>query len=270
MDRRSFLVRGAGAVALSGTLAGGYAATALAGPSRTNAETKREAKAKAPGELLWAADLSAAKDSSEAGFGNVQVQYGGGDIENDGPPMPVVDHPELGRALKITLEENQERYEAAPGAGDDCGEGQELFFRVDFALDKDFPVDQENPFCLVNQIHHGGNDGSPPIEFDVNSGKLSVRGAGDAYTKELGPIAVDTVCKLVYRVRFSADPASSLLEVWLDDKQVLADFQPPCATLIDGNSYWKGATMYCDPSIPPLTVFQNAHRVGTTYESVTA
>lgn len=257
MERRSFLAYGAAAIALGGTFAGAYAATAQAGPDRAE-------------DLLWAADLSAAKDSGEAGFGNVQVQYGGGEIENDGPPMPVVDHPKLGRALKITLEENQQRYEAAPGAGDDCGEGLELFFRVDFALDKDFPVDQENSFCLVNQIHHGGDGGSPPIEFDVNSGKLSVRGDGDAYTKELGPVAVDTVYKLVYRVRFSADPAASLLEVWLDDKQVLAEFRPPCATLIDGNSYWKGATMYCDPSIPPLTVFQNAHRVGKTYASVTA
>lgn len=223
------------------------------------------------GELLWAADLSTATDSYGAGFGNVQIQYGDGEIENDGPGIPVVDHPLLGRALRISLEENQMRWEAAPGAGDECGEGDELYFRVDFVLDPDFPIEQANSFCLVNQIHQGSNTGSPPIEFDIAESRLSVRGEGDAhYAEDLGPVAVDTVYKLVYRVRFSEDPASSLLEVWLNDTQLLAGFAPPCATMWGGTSYWKGATMYCAPDIPPLTVYQNAHRVGTTLDSVTA
>jgi Polysaccharide lyase len=250
MDRRSFL-----AIGVTGAAALGFGtATATVAPR--------------VGELLWAADLSTAADSYGAGFGNVQIQYGGGDIENDGPGIPVVAHPKLGRALKISMADNQERWEAAPGAGDDCGEGDELYFRVDFVLDPDFPVDQGNSFCLVNQIHHGGNTGSPPIEFDISSGRISVRGDSTAYVQDLGPAVVDTVYKLVYRVKFSADPANSLLEVWLNDDQVLTGFQVPCATLIDGNSYWKGATMYCDPDIPPLTVYQNAHRVGTTFDSV--
>lgn len=255
MDRRALLATGAFGLAAAAVGAG--RATAAPRAVRPDAD------------LLWAADLSTASDSYGAGFGNVQIQYGGGDIENNGPGMPVVDHPKLGRALQIAMEDNQERWEAAPGAGDDCGEGLELFFRVDFALGDDFPVDQGNPFCLINQIHDGGT-GSPPIEFDIVNSTLSVRGASDAYTKELCPVAVDTVYKLVYRVGFSADPDSSLLEVWVNDKQTLAGFHPPCATMNDGNSYWKGATMYCDPSIPPLTVFQNNHRVGTTLDSVNA
>ncbi|OZM71747.1 hypothetical protein CFN78_18115 [Amycolatopsis antarctica] len=258
MDRRSFLALGAASAVGTALIGTGTAAAQprIAPPSARN--------------LLWAADLSTADDSYGAGFGNVQIQYGDGDIENDGPGMPVVDHPKLGRALRISLEENQTRWEAAPGAGDDCGEGTELFFRVDFVLDPDFPVDQDNPFCIVNQIHQGSDSGSPPIEFDIVNGTLSVRGDSDAYAEELTQVAVDTVYSLVYRVRFSTDPAKSLLEVWVNGEQVLAGFAPPCATMNGGNSYWKGATMYCSASIPPLTVFQNAHRIGTTYESVTA
>jgi polysaccharide lyase-like protein len=222
----------------------------------------------ASSDLVWAADLSTATDSYGAGFGNVQIQYGDGEIENDGPGIPVVDHPLLGRALRISLVENQMRWEAAPGAATDCGEGDEYYFRVDFVLDPDFPIEQGNTFCLVNQIHQGADTGSPPIEFDIADSRLSVRGDGDAYAEDLGPVAVDTRYKLVYRVRFSEDPASSLLEVWLNDQQLLADFHPPCATMWGGTSYWKGATMYCAADIPPLTVHQNAHRVGTTLESV--
>jgi hypothetical protein len=96
----------------------------------------------------------------------------------------------------------------------------------------------------------------------VHDGSLWVRGASTAYNEELVPVAVDTVYKLVYRVVFSADPTKSLLEVWVNDEAVLTGFRVPCAMMIDGNSYWKGATMYCDPDIPPLTVYQNAHRVG--------
>lgn len=249
MDRRTFL-------ALGTTAAVGAAVPQL-NVGRTT-----------PRELLWAADLSTATDSYGAGFGNVQIQYGDGEIENDGPGIPVVDHPLLGRALRISLEENQMRWEAAPGAGDECGEGDELYFRVDFVLDPGFPIDQGNTFCLVNQIHQGASTGSPPVEFDIAQSRLSVRGDSDAYAEDLAPVAVDTLYKLVYRVRFSEDPASSLLEVWLNDTQLLADFQPPCATLWGGTSYWKGATMYCAADIPPLTVYQNAHRVGTTLESV--
>jgi hypothetical protein len=256
MDRRTFLTLGATGAAI--TVAGVGPRSAVAAPAASSAG------------LLWVADLSTATDSYGAGFGNVQIQYGSGGIENNGPGIPVVGHPRLGRALKIAMADNQKRWEAAPGAGTDCGEGDELYFRVDFVLDPDFPVDQDNPFCLVNQIHHGGSTGSPPIEFDVHDSSLWVRGASTAYNEELVPITVDTVYKLVYRVVFSADPARSLLEVWVNDEAVLTGFRVPCATMIDGNSYWKGATMYCDPGIPPLTVYQNAHRVGTTLDSVRA
>ncbi|MET7637940.1 heparin lyase I family protein [Streptomyces sp. NPDC005438] len=260
MERRTFL--GLGAAVPAAVALGASATWAGTGPAHAD-----------PGpaaDLLWAADLSSASDSYEAGFGNVQIQYEDGDIENDGPGMPVVEHPLLGRALRISLEERQTRYEARPGAAQDCGEGEDLYFRVDFVLPPDFPIDQDNPFCLVNQIHQGSDSGSPPVEFDVFDGNLSVRGDSDAYAEHLCPVAVDTVYSLVYRVGFSADPDSSLLEVWVNGEKLLSDFRPPCATMNGGNSYWKGATMYCSGSIPPLTVFQNAHRVGTTLESVTA
>lgn len=251
MDRRSFIALGAGS-----------AAATLLGTGVGHASLRR------PTELLWAADLSTASDSYGAGFGNVQVQYGGGEIENDGPGMPVVEHPKLGRALEIALEENQSRWEAAPGAGDGIGEGDVLFFRVDFVLDPNFPVDQGDPFCAVNQVHQGSSSGSPPLELDIANGALYARGASDAYNEELSPVVVDTVYKLVYGVAFSAEEGGSVLNVWLNDKQVLTEFAVPCPMIDGGDSYWKGATMYCSSDIPPLTVYQNAHRVGTTYEAV--
>ena len=47
------------------------------------------------------------------------------------------------------------RWEAAPGGGDDLGEGTTTYFRVDFVLGDNFDLANDNPFCLVNQIHQG-------------------------------------------------------------------------------------------------------------------
>ena len=66
----------------------------------------------------------------------------------------------------------------------------------------------------------------------------------------------------------STTAANCLLECWINGTQVLTGFVPPSPNLTGGNSYWKGATMYCDPSIPPLTVYQTNHRVGTALADV--
>ena len=234
---------------------------------------------------LWAANFANAVDSTTAGFGRVQVQYYSGSVgpvQNNGPPIPVITHPKLGKALRIHLNGSdpnttpptpaQMRWEAAPGAARDCKEGDNYYFRVDFVLGPDYPINQPKSFNLINQIHQGADTGSPPIEFDVYNGRLAAHGEnanlGTTYTKDLGALQLDTKYKLVYHVKFSTVPSQSLLEVWLNDQQVLTNFVPPTATLNGGNSYWKGATAYCHQSVPPLTVYQNAHRVGTTLSSV--
>jgi hypothetical protein len=257
MDRRTFLTAGAATAASVATAAS--AAALGAGLPAVAADR---------GKLLWAADFSNATNSDEAAFGDVQTQVGGEGILDNQAPIPVVTHPVLGRALKLHLAENGERLEAEPGGGQNLKEGDELYFRLNFALGDDFPIHQTNPFCLINQIHQGSNVGSPPIEFDVHNGALWIRGNSDAYNHELMRINVGHGHRLVYRVKFSATPKKSIIEVWIDGKKVLGHFRPPCALINDGVSYWKGATMYCDPSIPPLTVYQNNHRLGTTYASV--
>lgn len=105
--------------------------------------------------------------------------------------------------------------------------------------------------------------------FDIHDNALSVRGASDAYNEELLPVDFDTVYKLVYGVTFSSSNSDSLLNVWVNDEQVLADFTPGNPFLVEGDSYWKGATMYCDVDVRrPLEVYQTAHRVGDTLEDV--
>ena len=264
-----------------------FAATALALPGTSHGPKGAASGLQARDVPLWAATFANAVDSTSAGFGRVQVQYYNGtvgEVLNNGPPIPVITHSKLGKALKIhlggydpttnPLTPAQMRWEAAPGAAKDCKEGDEYYFRVDFVLGLDFPVDQPRTFNLINQIHQGKNTGSPPVEFDVSSGRLAVRGENAGlhtnYVRDLGAMRVDTLYKLVYHVKFSKDPKKSLLEVWLNDRQVLFGFQPPTATMdVDGlSSYWKGATAYCHWTIPPLTVYQNAHRVGRTLASV--
>ncbi|KAK2612750.1 hypothetical protein QQS21_001201 [Conoideocrella luteorostrata] len=219
--------------------------------------------------LIWAANFAKARDSKEAGFGNVQIQDGSGPIRNNGPAIPVINHPKLGKSLNISLNRDQMRWEAAPGGSNELGEGRTTYFRVDFVLGDNFNIGQDNPFCLLNQIHQASNSGSPPIEFDVHDNALWVRGASTAYNKKLIPVAHDTVYKLVYGVTTSSSASKSRLNVWVNENQVLRDFAPKNAFRVGGDSYWKGATMYCSVDVDrPLEVYQNAHRVGDSYNDV--
>lgn len=228
---------------------------------------------------VWAANFTTATNSTEAGFRRIQYQYANGGVQNydpgktPGPDMsiPVVTHPLLGRTLRIHLNLGQMRLEAFPGGPNSYKEGDDYYFRVDFVLDPDYPLSQPDSFNLINQVHQASDSGSPPVEFDVYSGHIKAHGEGPggaSYTKDLGPIQVNTKYKLVYRVKFSSTAASSLLQVWLNGKEVLPVFQLPVPTLVGGNSYWKGATAYCRATLSPLTVYQNAHRYGKTFASV--
>ena len=270
-------------------LSGLSAATTLAAPSNQpeNAASSLEAR----DTPLWAANFLNAVDSTSAGFGRIQVQSfnetsgRAGRQYNTGPAIPVVTHPKLGKALKITLNGRdtttspvtpaQMRWEALPPTNAMYfNEGDDRYFRVDFVLGPDYPVNQPRSFNVINQIHQARDCCSPPLEFDISSGRLAVRGEKASveprlnYVEELAEVKVDTKYKLVYHVKFSSDAKQSLLEVWLNDENVLSGYQPKTALLDGGASYWKGATAYCHQEVPPLTIFQNAHRVGTTFASV--
>ncbi|WP_263172319.1 polysaccharide lyase [Streptomyces sp. SCSIO ZS0520] len=270
---RRALLRGATASVAAlglGALGTGTARARTPGPNARRGAARSGAAA----ELLWAADFSAA-DSNAAGFGNVQRQYEDGDIENSRDPVPVVDAPYgMGRAGELHLVEGQMRLEAAPQEGSDLADGTRQFFRFDFALGPDYPLDQDNSFCLLNQIHHAGNDGSPPLEFDVYSNQLAIRGgwnspSGRTYEEHICEVVKEQRYSVVYGLTLGSGESDSVIDVWVDGEQLLADYHPACGlTYGQGPAYWKGMTMYCDPSLSPLTVYENNIATGTTYASV--
>ncbi|KAL8853441.1 MAG: hypothetical protein Q9221_001758 [Calogaya cf. arnoldii] len=236
---------------------------------------------------LWAAIFAGARDSKEAGFGRVQIQYWGanneqGPLNNNGPPIPVTTHPKLGAALKIHLANRTdaqhpslERWEALPPQQAlYFNEGSDVYFRFDFVLDYDYPLNFKK-FNVINQIHQADDQCcSPPVEFDIMNGNLVVHGEnaalGDSATYDLplGAVRANEKYKVVYHVKFSSTPAKSLLEVWVNNRHVLPPFSPKTATIRGGLSYWKGASSYAHWSHPAMTVYRNAHRVGTTLASV--
>jgi hypothetical protein len=271
-----------------------FASLALAAPGVLQGPGDSDKSLEARDNPIWAANFTKTRNSVEAGFGRVQIQYYNRSgyplpLNNSGPLIPIYDHDKLGRALKISLvmssEKNigpQMRWEAAPGAAKDCKAGDEYYFRFDFALDREYPVNTKT-FNVINQIHQASDyGGSPPVEFGVYRGRLHVQGENSGiktpegksmtYDQDLGPVEVETKYKVVYRVKFSPKPADSLLEVWVNDQQVLSLFEPPTATMDDTGkgSYWKGATAYAHFENVPLTVWQTNHRVGSTLASVNA
>ncbi|KAL8803755.1 MAG: hypothetical protein Q9182_002965 [Xanthomendoza sp. 2 TL-2023] len=241
--------------------------------------------------FLWAANFSKAVDSSSAGFGRVHIQYwdlrttppSQGVLNNNGPPIPVVNHPILGKALNISLSgptqnpypQIQERWEALPpSAFLYFYEGDDYYFRFDFALDTRYPINQRK-WNILNQIHQDDKKCcSPPIEFDIISGNLVVQGEnGDlgpsaSYSRIVTPVKVDTKYKVIYHVKFGSTPEKSLLEVWVNDQPVVPPFHPNTSTIRGGPSYWKGASAYANWTVPPMSVYQNAHRVGPSFASV--
>lgn len=182
----------------------------------------------------------------------------------------------MGPAGKLHMVDNQERLEAAPQYGDGLANGTRRYFRFDFALEQDYPLSQGNSFCLLNQIHHAGGSGSPPLEVDVYRNQLSIRGgygspSGRTYEQHVCDVVKARRYSVVYRLTFGSGQADSIIDVWVDGAQLVSGYHPACGlTYGEGAAYWKGMTMYCAASIPPLTVYQNSHATGTSYDAVAA
>jgi hypothetical protein len=227
--------------------------------------------------LLWAADLTAGSRTDLCGYGNTQRQNAGGSIQNSSTGAPVVDHPALGRAVKLQLTSGQVRLECAPGpAGSGLGEGTRRFFRTDFYVDAGYPA-LNNALAwgpAISQLHQASGSGSPPVEFDLRDGWLIGCGGDNSPSgkkwgdTQLAKVTPNTVHSLIFGVTVSADPAKSVLDVWFDGTKVLDSFLVPCSTMWGGASYWKGATIYMGSGNQPQTIYQAKHRVGTTLESV--
>ncbi|KAL8774327.1 MAG: hypothetical protein Q9209_001078 [Squamulea sp. 1 TL-2023] len=210
---------------------------------------------------LWGANYFNSVDSTGAGFGRVQIQYWDlwvpgkqGELNHNEPPIPVFTHPKLGKAFEIHLTARwhpnrpiypaHERLEALPPeAAMYFDEGDDYYFRFDFVLGPNYPINQRK-FNVINQIHQADPQCcSPPVEFDIISGNLVVHGENEAigpnatYDKILGAVQVDTEYKVVYHVKFASIPEISLLEVWLNDQHVVPPFNPNTTTVRGGPSY---------------------------------
>ena len=109
------------------------------------------------------------------------------------------------------------------------GEGEDLYFRFSTRFANDWPV--VDTWQLIAQWKDDGSGpGSPPIAILAGSyGASRVRlvaagtpGGGSRENHDLGPLARGRWIDWLVRIRFSAQPTSSLVQVWRDGRRVLS------------------------------------------------
>lgn len=238
--------------------------------------------------ILWEADFTGSANSFEVGFPVVQRQNVGGAITTS-TTNPVLtynlDHPTvgtMGNTLPLTLGTGMQRVECYHSAPElyYIYDGQERFYRFDILTPPTssdpqmptFPHSNTNYFLCVNQLHSINTESSPPLEFDIYNGGLWIRGFNwqtgqyNQFRTKVCDILPATVYSIVYGVRVSSVAANNRINVWADGVKVIDDLAPGFPLIENGGSYWKGATLYVDSTIPkPITVYQNNHAIATTH-----
>jgi hypothetical protein len=224
--------------------------------------------------LIWTADYTLGGNWSTVGFGNCQYQTDTGSIVNSytGVAIDGEAHALLGNALRFTCAPGDRRIEVTPpDALNEFGEGDDIYFRFDFVLDSNFEVSTGNYFHCIAQIHHFESSGSPPLEFDVNTGGLYTRGydgtTHNIFRHRLFDVSIGVKHSVVVRVKFSFTAANNLVEVWLDGTQVFS--QVPGHTMLRGGVSYLKFGLYRDPAFTSTeTLWQSNHAVATTLADV--
>lgn len=163
----------------------------------------------------------------------------------EGAPVPRAGTAPDGRpAMLFSIPAGGERAEVLPRVSSNV-DGDEIWVHYVTEL-QDVPVTTRT-WQLILQWHQLGDTGSPPIALEVGRGQLRLASQG-AHQQSLGSVGANATVDVVLRIRFSEDPATSLIEAWRDGRQVLTDYHPPTGTLLDGADYVKMG-IYRDPAI---------------------
>jgi len=173
------------------------------------------------------------------------------------------------------------RSEVVPDVAE-FGEGDAGYFGFSFVLPTGFPADVTT-WQLLTQWKND-NDGSPPLELDVNKGQLSLGGgyghpAGSRlFAVPLAPVTFGQRTDMVFRIVFSRDPSKATVDVWINGAPVLSGYHPAGGTLYpttatpnptaSQNSYWKMG-IYRDKAITQQAQYTiESAKIGSTFASV--
>lgn len=117
-------------------------------------------------------------------------------------------------------------------------EGSEHWFGFSFTLPTTFPVN-ETSWQVLTQWKNDGT-GSPPVELKVGNGQIKLDGGyghpqqpeGSLYwSQDVAPANLGQRIDMVVHIKFSRDPATSVIDVWKDGVQRVSGYHPRGGTL---------------------------------------
>ena len=147
-------------------------------------------------------------------------------------------------------------------------EGAERYYAWSTLFPTDYPTAASSDWQVFTQWHHTGNfGGSPPLEFDLGSNRITLLADG-ATTLWSAPLVLGVWHDFIFHVKFSPNAAVGFVEVWLDGKQALAKTYRP--TMYAGGQVYLKQGLYRKASITQTAVIYHAGMIeGETLQDVT-
>ncbi len=141
--------------------------------------------------------------------------------------------------------------------------GTERYYRWQTMFANDYP--SADTWQLFTQWHHSGDNGSPPVEFDIRNEGISLVVNFKAVWR--APLVRGVWHDFIFHVKWSNDPAVGFVELWYDGQLSLA--KTFMTTQFAGMTQYLKQGLYRNSTIQPTgTVWHDGFVIGTTLDDV--
>lgn len=174
------------------------------------------------------------------------------------------------QSIEFALPENGKRNELLPNHPTHPN-GDDRYFGVSLYLPQSYPL-AASGWQVVWQVHGAPSTGSPPVALEATQGGLLLTGGWGrpgaspperyAYSRRLMDLQHDRWYDIVIHIKFSDQPNSGLVDVWVDDQEVLKGFVPPCGTNYPGGPAYRKSGWYRSGG-PAGVLYQAGHTLAT-------
>ncbi|MFL5346542.1 MAG: heparin lyase I family protein [Hyalangium sp.] len=141
--------------------------------------------------------------------------------------------------------------------------GSEYYYRWSTMFAPDFP--SPKTWQLFAQWHHEGSSGSPPVEFVVNNGVMSLNCSGTQVWST--PLVRGAWQDFVFHAKWSPNASVGFVELYLNGQLVLP--KRSCATQFSGMLNYLKVGLYRNSTIAPVGVlYHDGWTMGRTLSDV--
>ncbi len=184
--------------------------------------------------------------------------------------VQVVDSPvaEGTKALKVTVLEGDDPIDSSGNRNEFVQmtlepEGSESWYRWNTMFAEDYP--SADTWQLFLQWHHRGNDGSPPLQFQVRGEEIKMRANKEFVWS--APLVRGQWNEFLLHVKWSSDPDEGFVELWHNGQLALPKTFTP--TQYPGELNYLKMGLYRDDKIKePGVLWHDGLVIGTELADV--